>query len=539
MSFTVTILGSASAKPTPGRHPSAQVVNLHEQHYLVDAGEGTQQQLFRYGINPLRLRAVFLSHLHGDHCFGLFPLLSTLGLYGRRTPLPVYAPAPFGEILACHLRYFDSELPYAVEWHEVDTTCHRPLLENRSLEVWSIPLRHRVPTCGYLFREKEPPLNVDKFKITKYGLSIAQITAAKRGEAVRLDSGETLPNEELTYRPYKARSYAYLSDTAFSAKAAGLAAGVDLGVLYGELTTLLGGAYINNFSRFGKLYQTYIQAAPEYRLDKRSLDNYYVASSSGESVPVSSFVEVVDTVGVEYVSQFNLYRSISLTVTPAARASTTTVMQEITRTAGEVLPDDIGTAWSGTSYQEANASKTGGLVYLLALVFVFLALAALYESWGLPLAILMSVPVAVLGAVLFVGGTHLMNSLYVNDIYMQISLVMLIGLAAKNAILVVEYADRLFREQGVSLMDAAIGAAKLRVRPIIMTAFAFILGVMPLVFASGVYATARNIMGVALVGGMLFATLLGIFVYPALYYFVGRIGNFERRRERKKQEEKL
>ena len=316
-----------------------------------------------------------------------------------------------------------------------------------------------------------------------------------------------------------------------------LAAGVDLGTLYGELTTLLGGAYINNFTRFGKLYQTYIQAAPDYRLDRRSLDSYYVTSASGESVPVASLIDVADTVGVEYVSQFNLYRSVSLTVTPAARASTTTVMREITATAAETLPDDIGTAWSGTSYQEANASKTGGLVYALALVFVFLALAALYESWGLPLAILMSVPVAVLGAVLFVGGTHLMNSLYVNDIYMHISLVMLIGLAAKNAILVVEYADRLFREQGVSLMDAAIGAAKLRVRPIIMTAFAFILGVMPLVFASGVYATARNIMGVALVGGMLFATLLGIFVYPALYYFVGKIGRFEQRRELKKQEE--
>ena len=316
-----------------------------------------------------------------------------------------------------------------------------------------------------------------------------------------------------------------------------LAAGVDLGTLYGELTTLLGGTYINNFTRFGKLYQTYVQAAPDYRLDRRSLDSYYVTSASGESVPVASLVEVADTVGVEYVSQFNLYRSVSLTVTPAARASTTTVMQEITATAAAVLPDDIGTAWSGTSYQEANASKTGGLVYALALVFVFLALAALYESWGLPLAILMSVPVAVLGAVLFVGGTHLMNALYVNDIYMQISLVMLIGLAAKNAILVVEYADRLFREQGASLMDAAIGAAKLRVRPIIMTAFAFILGVMPLVFASGVYATARNIMGVALVGGMLFATLLGIFVYPALYYFVGKIGRFEQRRELKKQEE--
>ena len=316
-----------------------------------------------------------------------------------------------------------------------------------------------------------------------------------------------------------------------------LAAGVDLGTLYGELTTLLGGAYINNFTRFGKLYQAYVQAAPDYRLDRRSLDSYYVTSASGESVPVASLVEVADTVGVEYVSQFNLYRSVSLTVTPAARASTTTVMQEITATAAAVLPDDIGTAWSGTSYQEANASKTGGVVYALALVFVFLALAALYESWGLPLAILMSVPVAVLGAVLFVGGTHLMNALYVNDIYMQISLVMLIGLAAKNAILVVEYADRLFREQGASLMDAAIGAAKLRVRPIIMTAFAFILGVMPLVFASGVYATARNIMGVALVGGMLFATLLGIFVYPALYYFVGKIGRFEQRRERQKTEE--
>lgn len=318
-----------------------------------------------------------------------------------------------------------------------------------------------------------------------------------------------------------------------------LAAGVDLGVLYGDLTTLLGGAYINNFSRFGKLYQTYVQAAPEYRLDKRSLESYYVSSSSGAKVPVSSFIEVIDTVGVEYVSQFNLYRSISLTITPAAKASTTTVMEQITKTAGEVLPDDIGTAWSGTSYQEANASKTGALIYVLALVFVFLALAALYESWGLPLAILLSVPIAVLGAVLFIAGAHLLDAYLVNDIYMQISLVMLIGLAAKNSILVVEYADRLFNEKGLSLMDATIAAAKLRVRPIIMTAFAFILGVMPLVFASGVYATARNIMGVALVGGMLFATLLGIFVYPALYYCVGRIGHFEQRRERKKEEEKL
>ena len=234
MSFSITILGSSSAKPTAHRHPSAQVVNVHEQHYLVDAGEGVQQQLVRCGINPLKLREVFISHLHGDHVYGLFPLISTLGLYGRRTPLRVHAPAPFGEMLAAHLRLFDTELPYEVEWVETDTTKHALLLENRSLEVWSIPLRHRVACAGFLFREKEPPLNVDKFQIAKYGLSIAQITAAKRGCDLRLASGEVLPNAALTYRPYAARSYAYLSDTNFSARAAKLCAGVDL--MYHEAT---------------------------------------------------------------------------------------------------------------------------------------------------------------------------------------------------------------------------------------------------------------------------------------------------------------
>lgn len=234
MSFNVTILGSASAKPTASRHPSAQVVNVHEQYYLVDAGEGVQQQLVRCGINPLKIRAVFISHLHGDHVYGLFPLISSLGLYGRKTPLKVYAPAPFGEMLACHLKYFDSDLPYPVVWNEVDTTKHALLMENRTLEVWSIPLRHRVPCAGFLFREKEPPLNVDKFKITKYNLSIAQITAAKRGEDLVLDGGEVIPNSCLTYRPYAPRSYAYLSDTNFSAKAATLCRGVDL--MYHEAT---------------------------------------------------------------------------------------------------------------------------------------------------------------------------------------------------------------------------------------------------------------------------------------------------------------
>lgn len=192
--------------------------------------------MFRYGINPLKIRGVFISHLHGDHIYGLFPLLSTMGLYGRKTSLKVHAPAPFGEILQYYQKYFGGELPYEVEWVEVDTTKHQIIFETRSVEVWSVPLRHRLPTSGYLFREKQPALNVNKFKIEKYALGIAQITAAKRGEDVELESGEVIPNSELTYLPYQARSYAYLSDTNFSAKAAELCSGVDL--LYHESTYL-------------------------------------------------------------------------------------------------------------------------------------------------------------------------------------------------------------------------------------------------------------------------------------------------------------
>ena len=281
-----------------------------------------------------------------------------------------------------------------------------------------------------------------------------------------------------------------------------LAQGVPLQSFYKTMSTLLGGSYINNFNRFGKLYQTYIQAAPEYRRDKYSLES----------------------------------RSIELTVNPAAKVSTGQAMDAIEAVAADVLPEAVGTTWSGLSYQEKTASGSSGAVYLLAIVFVFLTLSALYNSWGLPLAILLSVPLAVLGALLFVGAAYLVSPEFINNIYMQISLVMLIGLSAKNAILVVEYADQLFFEKNMDLKAATIEAARLRMRPIMMTAFSFILGVMPLIFASGVYATARNIMGMALVGGMLLATMLGIFIYPALYYLVARVGKFEHKRELKQKE---
>lgn len=234
MPISVTILGNSSAKPTAKGHPSAQVVNINEQLFLVDAGEGVQRQMARCGISPLKLRAVFISHLHGDHVFGLFPLLSTLGLYGRRTPLKIYAPRPFGEALEGFLRLFESDLPYTPEWVEVDTTKHQIIFENDTTEIWSLPLRHRVPTAGYLFRQKEPALNVTKYAIERYELDMHQIVAAKRGEDIELTSGEIISNSLLTYRPYPPMSYAYCSDTNYSARLAKMCEGVDM--LYHEAT---------------------------------------------------------------------------------------------------------------------------------------------------------------------------------------------------------------------------------------------------------------------------------------------------------------
>ena len=202
-------------------------------------------------------------------------------------------------------------------------------------------------------------------------------------------------------------------------------------------------------------------------------------------------------------------------------------MTTIERIANNTLPDDTAIAWSGVSFQEREEGGKGAWVFVIAFIFVFFTLSSLYDSWSLPLAIVAGVPLAVIGALCAIGFAHLIEPKFINDIYMQISLAMLIGLAAKNSILVVEYADKLFREEKESLLSATINAAKMRVRPILMTAFASILGMLPLVFASGVYSTARNIMGVSLVGGLLFATIFGILLYPALYYVVGKVARFE------------
>lgn len=314
-------------------------------------------------------------------------------------------------------------------------------------------------------------------------------------------------------------------------RAAAFAKGVSMDEVHAVLTTFLGGAYINNFSRFGQLYQTYIQAEASYRQSSKDLSSYFVTNNDGESIPLSSFVSIEDTTGVEYITGFNLYNSAMVMGSAAAGYSSSEAMDALEEVANETLPEDMGFAWSGMSYQERRASSGAMYAYLSALLFVFLVLAALYESWTLPFSILLGVPFALFGALVFISLAHLIDPLYIDNVFLQVSMIMLIGLSAKNAILIIEYADNLF-QGGATLIDAAVGAARLRVRPILMTALAFILGVMPLIFASGANAVARNVMGLSLAGGMLVATLLGLVVYPMLFIVIGRISNFDKRRKK-------
>lgn len=201
---------------------------------MIDCGEGTQYQLTRYGINPLKLNVIFISHLHGDHVYGIFGLLSTMAMMGRQRALEIVAPKPFGEMLRSHFAFFQIELPYPLEITEVDARSTDEVWSNRTMTVTSIPLRHRVPCCGYLFREREPGLNVHRHLVEGYGLDPLQIAALKRGESTTLANGMPLTVEEATYRAYEPRSYAFCSDTTASGKVASIVEGVDL--LYHEAT---------------------------------------------------------------------------------------------------------------------------------------------------------------------------------------------------------------------------------------------------------------------------------------------------------------
>lgn len=309
-----------------------------------------------------------------------------------------------------------------------------------------------------------------------------------------------------------------------------LKAGVSLGDLYNTIGAFLGGSYVNDFNRFGRLYKTYVQAEPEYRTKPSDIGLFFVKNKEGVSMPLSSFVNVENIAGPEFTYRFNLSRAAEVSGAPALGYSSAQALNALEEVAAEVLPPGMGFEWSNMSYQEKKASGSGNIVFVFALVFVFLILAAQYESWSLPLSILLGTPFAILGAMLFLYLGRFISESYVNNVFAQISLVMLIAMAAKNAILIIEFANLRFNE-GRSLYDAAVQGAKERFRPILMTAFSFILGVLPLLVASGAGAEARKVMGMALMGGMLIATILGIFFYPMLFILIGKLAGYEKKRK--------
>ncbi|HPE56032.1 MAG TPA: efflux RND transporter permease subunit [Bacteroidales bacterium] len=306
--------------------------------------------------------------------------------------------------------------------------------------------------------------------------------------------------------------------------------GVSLNDLYQTIGAFMGGTYVNDFTRFGRLYKTYIQAEPEYRQSEDEIGNFFIKNREGKMVPLSTIATIRPMAGPDYTNRFNLYRSIEVTGGPAAGYSSTQAMQALKEVAEETLPADMSYAWNAMSYQEEKASGSLGIILTFSLIFVFLILAAQYESWSLPFSILLGTPFAIFGALFFLWIARMFSPSFENNIFAQVSFVMLIGMAAKNAILIVEFANDEFKN-GLSLFDAAVKAARSRFRPILMTAFSFILGVFPLVIASGSGAEARKVMGMALLGGMTIATFLGVFIYPMLFIFIGKIANYEKKRD--------
>jgi hydrophobe/amphiphile efflux-1 (HAE1) family protein len=305
-------------------------------------------------------------------------------------------------------------------------------------------------------------------------------------------------------------------------------AGVSVGDVNTTLGALLGGSYVNDFNRFGRLYKVYLQADAPYRDSSDDIRSYYVRNRNGEMVSLGTLVETKPTSGPEFTNRFNLYRTAELLGGSAPGYSSKQTLDALKEVAREVLPADMGYEWNAMSYQEERAAGSGAFVFALGVVFVFLILAAQYESWTLPFSVLLGTPCAVFGALGGIWLCRLLDASYLNNIFAQIGILTLVGLAAKNAILIVEFA-RTKVHGGAAVFDAALEAARTRFRPILMTAFAFILGVVPLVLASGAGAQGRKVMGIAVFCGMLAATVLGVLLVPMLFVFVERVAGSGRR----------
>lgn len=290
--------------------------------------------------------------------------------------------------------------------------------------------------------------------------------------------------------------------------------GIPLDGVFSSLQAYLGGIYVNDLTLFGRSYQVKVQAEPEYRMKPEDIYGIYTRNAEGGMVPFSTFSKVESITGADLLPHYNVYRASEISATGRPGVSSGQVIEAMESLARENLPEGFGYEWTGTALQEKEAGGQQGIIFSLALLFVFLVLAAQYESWAVPFAVIFGLPIGIFGAFAAAWLRGLTN-----DVYVQIGLVMLLGLAAKNAILIVEFA-RTRREHGMSIQEAALEGAKLRLRPIIMTSLAFILGVVPLVLSSGAGAASRQSLGTAVCFGMTAATVIGVFFIPWLYVIV-------------------
>jgi multidrug efflux pump len=290
--------------------------------------------------------------------------------------------------------------------------------------------------------------------------------------------------------------------------------GVPVQDVYDALQTLFGSLYVSQYNKYGRVWQVILQAEPEFRTRPEDISTIFVRQRDGEMVPLSALVTERYSTGPDLVTRFNGFMAAKIAGDADAGFSSGQAIATMEAVADEILPEGYTYAWSGQAFEEKQSSGTSAIIFVFALVMVFLILSAQYEQWSLPMAVVTAVPFGIFGALVAVWLRGMEN-----DVYFQIGLVTLIGLSTKNAILIVEFAELKYKE-GLSAFEAALEAARLRLRPILMTSLSFILGAMPLVLASGAGANARHSIGTGIIGGMIGATTLALFFVPLFYYLI-------------------